>query len=318
MGKMKRKFIVMVSLLLLLVGCGKKEEVNQAYTQAMQKAKETIVEKKFEQAEGFIELALESDSTNNEAKNMLKQLILYIEGTSLKEAKEYEKAQEKFKSVSELKDGSEKLVDYATEEIENLRTLLGAEKELMTEFDLAKRLAEGDKYEESNSKLELILNKDFSMARDTKLKESAQTLFDGNKAKLDEQAKIVVHNKEEAAQKLAEGMPQVAGAQFVEEREGVYYFTAISGLARWELTVNQAGELSESMVEDTSPATKGIDWEQIARSKVASQFPTFEVASFEEVTATVMNVFIKNKETGELASHAVGSIDTETGETSGF
>lgn len=69
MGKMKSKFIVLAGLLLLLVGCGKKEEGNQAYTQAMQKAKETIIEKKFEQAEGFVELALESDSTNKEAKN---------------------------------------------------------------------------------------------------------------------------------------------------------------------------------------------------------------------------------------------------------
>lgn len=315
---MKHKFIVVASLLLLLAGCGKKEEGNQAHIQTIQKAKEAIVEKQFEQAEGFLELALESDSTNKEAKNLLGQLTNYIKGIDLKEAKEYKKAQEKFKSVSVSKDGSEKLSVYAIKEIDTLETLLVEEKELMTEFDLAKKLAVEQKYGESNSKLELMLKKNFSIARDTKLQERAQILFDGNKIKLDEQAKIVVHNKEEAAQKLAEGMPQIAGAQFVEEGEGIYYFTAISGLARWEVTVNQFGDLTERVVEDMSPAVKEMDWEQIARSKVSSEFPEYEVASFEEVTTTIMNVFIKNKQTGEIASHAVGSINTETGETSGF
>lgn len=114
----KIKKLVMVFCLFLgifLIAACQKTESN--YEQAMEKAKQAIIEKKFEQAEGFVELALENKKEDKLAKSYQTQLQSYQEALKLKKDKKEKEAKEKFLSVTKVKDGSNKLVEYAEKEV---------------------------------------------------------------------------------------------------------------------------------------------------------------------------------------------------------
>ncbi len=81
---------------------------------------------------------------------------------------------------------------------------------------------------------------------------------------------------------------------------------------------SQSKYLTEATTSSEEVAITTIDWESIAKDKVESQFPEYEVSGFEAGGEDVMNVFIRDKNTGVTSTHAVGSINTKTGETSGF
>ncbi|MFW7431247.1 DUF4767 domain-containing protein [Vagococcus carniphilus] len=116
---MKRKgiFLAMIVGLVLLVGC---QNRNNQYEQSMHKAKEAIIEKKFDQAEDFVALAIESKEADTIAKNYQVQLKAYQEGLKLKKAKKLDEAKAKFTEVTKVKVGSEKLVEYAKKELADL------------------------------------------------------------------------------------------------------------------------------------------------------------------------------------------------------
>lgn len=105
--------IMLVSLMgVFFVSCSK----NDNFDQSMQKAKEAIIERKFEQADGFVEMALESKPKDEEAKNYKKQIDSYNEALEFKEKKEIKNAIIKFDEVIEVNKGSEKLIEYAKKE----------------------------------------------------------------------------------------------------------------------------------------------------------------------------------------------------------
>ncbi|HCM90391.1 MULTISPECIES: DUF4767 domain-containing protein [Vagococcus] len=110
------KIISVAMLSIILASCSN----NKNFDQSMQKTKEAIIEQKFEQAEGFVEMALESKPKDPTAKNYQSQIQFYNEAMSFKEKKETKNALVKLDNVIEIKDGSEKLVEYAKKDKEEL------------------------------------------------------------------------------------------------------------------------------------------------------------------------------------------------------
>lgn len=118
MKKIVVKILSIIFLTLSLASCGK----NDTYDQSMQKAKEAITERKFEQADGFVEMALESRPNEEEAIKYQKQIKLYSEALTFKEKKDNKEAIAKFDEVIKIKKGSDKLVEYAKKEKNDLET----------------------------------------------------------------------------------------------------------------------------------------------------------------------------------------------------
>lgn len=114
--KKMTKLVLTMMVCLFLVSCSK----NKSFDQSMQKTKEAIIEQKFEQAEGFVEMALESKPKDSTAKSYQSQIQFYNEAMSFKEKKETKNAIVKLDNVIEIKDGSEKLVEYAKKEKEEV------------------------------------------------------------------------------------------------------------------------------------------------------------------------------------------------------
>lgn len=117
--KQTQRFMKILSiglLLLLLVSCGK----NDTYNQSMEKAKKAINEEKFEQAESFVEMALENKPKEEEAKNYQKQITSYNQAMAFKKKKETKNAVIKLDEVIKVKDGSIQLVEYAKKEKDKL------------------------------------------------------------------------------------------------------------------------------------------------------------------------------------------------------
>lgn len=116
---MKKKIktgLSLCSLLLVISACGK----GKNYDQSMQKAKEAIIERKFEQAEGFIELALESKPKDSQAKTYQSQLSSYSKGIEEIEKGEKKQAISQLDTVINTKNGSKKLAEYAKKDKEEL------------------------------------------------------------------------------------------------------------------------------------------------------------------------------------------------------
>ncbi|MGX6970105.1 DUF4767 domain-containing protein [Vagococcus bubulae] len=112
MNKKWKKILLVCAVLVSVTACGKSGN----FDQSMQKTKEAIVEKKFEQAEGFVEMALESKPKDEEAKKYQSQLKLYINALDKKEKKEYDEANASLDAVIKIEHGSDKLVEYAKKE----------------------------------------------------------------------------------------------------------------------------------------------------------------------------------------------------------
>ncbi|APB30685.1 DUF4767 domain-containing protein [Vagococcus teuberi] len=142
MTKRLRSFIVLGLALVVMTACGNSD----TFDQSMQKTKEAIIEKKFEQAEGFVEMALESKPKDDEAKNYQTQLKHYNKALEYKEAKDKEKALSELDSVIKIKKGSDKLVEYAKKEKEKLEATKTSESK------------ETDKTEESSNKKDETTN----------------------------------------------------------------------------------------------------------------------------------------------------------------
>lgn len=145
---MKKVLMVLVTTIVLF-GCSS----NSSFDQSMQKAKEAIVEKEFEKAEGFVELALDNKKDDKEAKNYQKQLEHYSDGLFKKESNVTE-AKVDFEAVTKIEGGSAQLVKYAKEEIAQLKETTKESKEskeAKTEQSTDKDKNEDTKEEEKTS-----------------------------------------------------------------------------------------------------------------------------------------------------------------------
>lgn len=118
MKKMIMKVVTIGFLMTVLASCGK----NDAYEQSMRKTKEAIIEKKFEQAEGFVEMALESRPKEEEAKAYQKQIELYNEALVFMEKEDTHNAIVKLDKLISIENGSDKLVGYAKDDKARLST----------------------------------------------------------------------------------------------------------------------------------------------------------------------------------------------------
>ena len=353
--KMK-KLLMIIASTIVLFGCSS----NSSFDQSMQKAKEAIVEKEFEKAEGFVELALENKKDDKEAKKYQKQLEHYNDGISKKE-KNAKEAKVDFEAVTKIEGGSSQLVKYAKEEI----TQLGKEP----------KKEDKKKTEEKNKKDEVKEEKAslWNPEKDAKLNEFMMSwgpTMDQQYKQYDEKINVDLYGLTLPADILSNSMTMAVGespvsVEWSTNGEGtkdyqlvavysdaetqpylaqhVYFFVLQKGQPKVLVTQQNQGneknylyfnesqnqELNNGFndivngketlvpVKEESTSTE-FDWESAARDRLEEKFPEYEVAYFQDAGDNKRNVFIKNKETGDIASHAVGAIDMTTGETFGF
>ena len=171
MKKIVVKILSIIFLTLSLASCGK----NDTYDQSMQKAKEAIIERKFEQADGFVEMALESRPNEEEAKKYQKQIKLYSEALTLKEKKEMDGAISKLDEVIEVKKGSEKLIEYAKKEKNDLETQKDEPKKDDSKKESGEKEESNDLWNSSKAdNLKRFMN-DFSQTMGQDYKEYSQS-----------------------------------------------------------------------------------------------------------------------------------------------
>ena len=171
MKKIGMKIFSIIFLTLSLASCGK----NDTYDQSMQKAKEAIIERKFEQADGFVEMALESRPNEEEAKKYQKQIKLYSEALTLKEKKEIDGAISKLDEVIEVKKGSEKLIEYAKKEKNDLETQKDEPKKDDSKKESGEKEESNDLWNSSKAdNLKRFMN-DFSQTMGQDYKEYSQS-----------------------------------------------------------------------------------------------------------------------------------------------
>lgn len=171
MKKIGMKIFSIIFLTLSLASCGK----NDTYDQSMQKAKEAIIERKFEQADGFVEMALESRPNEEEAKKYQKQIKLYSEALTLKEKKEMDGAISKLDEVIEVKKGSEKLIEYAKKEKNDLETQKNESKKDDSKKESGEKEESNDLWNSSKAdNLKRFMN-DFSQTMGQDYKEYSQS-----------------------------------------------------------------------------------------------------------------------------------------------
>lgn len=356
-SKVKNKVIVTMLICLIgicLVSCGK----NNHYEASMQKTKEAIIEKKFEQAEGFVEMALENNPKEEEAKNYQKQIKAYLEALNFKEKKDNKNAIHKFDEVINVSNGSKKMIEYAKQEKE---TLNSSETDSKADETKTSDTNETEKKEAiwDTSKEDSLRNfmTQFSQTMNQDYKEYNQTtnvdlygvklpkdVLDGQWTMAIDEQPVQVQWSETGEGKSAYQLVAVYSDADTQPylQKHVYFFIIENGSPKVFVTQQNQGNdknylyFSQSKNEElnngfeqivlgksvsnssSNQAKTDVDWQKIARDKVEEQFPEWEVDRFEQQSEGIMNVFIKEKTSGSVASHAVGAIDINTGKTSGF
>lgn len=117
---MRKKIITLIVAALFLTGCGNSRQDDDRYQQSLQKAKEALIEKKLDEAEGFLDLALENKRKGEEATRLKIQLDYYNQGITAIEEDRIKEAEIAFDNVVSIKDGSKQLTRYAKKERESL------------------------------------------------------------------------------------------------------------------------------------------------------------------------------------------------------
>ena len=124
-SKNKHFILYFLSFFLVLTGCNNDvpeseatgtEDMgmeNQAYTIAMEKGLEELDKENFERAAAYFEIAFEEQPEAEQAKILLQQTEFYIEAIESFEEEAYDDAQVKAEMVKSFEDGSDLLVQYA-------------------------------------------------------------------------------------------------------------------------------------------------------------------------------------------------------------
>ncbi|MGX7014484.1 DUF4767 domain-containing protein [Vagococcus silagei] len=111
-----KKILLVLSMMVVLVGCTK----NETYEQTMLEAKEAIFERKFPQAEELIEVAIKESKKDDTAKYIQKQLKLYQSGLKNVEGNKKDIAQGEFEEVIATTNGSPQLIIFAQEDLKKI------------------------------------------------------------------------------------------------------------------------------------------------------------------------------------------------------
>lgn len=291
--------------LLLIVGCGNKGQ--EAYDTAMEKGIQSVVSEEYAKAEVSFELALESNKEDKKATLYLNQVQNYVQAKTEFDKKDYSSAQKTLEKVLKPKDRLKeikKAADKLNQEIKAIQKEVSANDEKLAE---ATQLSEAKSYQESNGILDQLLKQDLGqMASD--FKEKCEALKQKNDTALGEASQQaqeketkefaeasaqvpekLINNKDDAFNYIQVKMPQAGNLTYISYEEGIYHFSAESGLAEWHISVDEAGNLTEEVVKDTSP---------LASSDMDGWAPGVK----EAVIASV-------KERGYLSQDAVEGVD---------
>lgn len=170
-SKNKHFILYFLSFFLVLTGCNNDvpeseatgtEDMgmeNQAYTIAMEKGLEELDKENFERAAAYFEIAFEEQPEAEQAKILLQQTEFYIEAIESFEEEAYDDAQVKAEMVKSFEDGSDLLVQYAQNilnDIEEKEAEKLSEEEALEEFKGIFVEFKGKAYESSFSNFHFI------------------------------------------------------------------------------------------------------------------------------------------------------------------
>lgn len=141
---MKKKFIlIMLVCLVILTGCktesskvtkssssSGKTEATSAYSSAMEKGNEAIVNKEFDKAEASFELAVEYDGKSEKAKNYLKQVSIYKDALRNFDAGNYDQALALLNQLKEIL-GSKNIEKYGNDLLNKINKALEEQKKVV-------------------------------------------------------------------------------------------------------------------------------------------------------------------------------------------
>ena len=335
---MKIKSIVLiigVILMCLLGACSHSK--NEAYDNAMTQGEKYVKQANMEKAEASFEMALTTNKNDPRAKAYLNQVKEYNKAQELKKEKQYEKAQKLVKGLPYKNEGLNNLEKAVNKLESSLSGLIKEEKSMINLYQDAKNESEKNNYKTANDKLEKLLKKDTSILADQKLIETAEKLLNKNKAALKQEAdttsKQLINNAQEAQAYIQKNMPQAGSLTYTSEEEGIYYFSAVSGLADWIITVDSDGNFTEEVVsEETSNDEEYAASESWSEAKILSgeadwitavenhfatsgYFDDVEIDSYAR-RGDYVSIYGKNKATGIADGNEISFVNRMTGEIS--
>ncbi|WP_137663270.1 hypothetical protein [Enterococcus hulanensis] len=254
----------------------------------------------------------ETDTTNSSQSTVKEYESLIEKAEKYFEEEEYDKSIAAYEIALEKGGSKDRRIKKNIAGIKSLQIALDLKKE--NKIDELK-----EKIEESK-----ILDDPENIAFDkisqlNKLQVSEQSTINSKTAENNSSTqKYLVNSEQDALSLVNSKRVNRVEIKQAEGFDGTFYrFTFIEQGEEVRAIVNAInGSLSFEEIKTTN--TQTIDYEQIARDKVASQFPEYEVYEFQPAGEDTMNVFLRNKETGDIPIHAVGAIDIKTGETFGF
>lgn len=335
---MKIKSIVLiigVILMCLLGACYHSK--NEAYDNAMTQGEKYVKQANTEKAEASFEMALTTNKNDPRAKAYLNQVKEYNKAQELKKEKQYEKAQELVKGLPYKNEGLNNLEKAVNKLESSLSGLIKEEKSMINLYQDAKNESEKNNYKTANDKLEKLLKKNTSILADQKLIETAEKLLNKNKAALKQEADTtsnkLINNAQEAQAYIQKNMPQAGSLTYTSEEEGIYYFSAVSGLADWIITVDSDGNFTEEVVsEETSNDEEYAASESWSEAKILSgeadwitavenhfatsgYFDDVEIDSYAR-RGDYVSIYGKNKATGIADGNEISFVNRMTGEIS--
>lgn len=344
--------IIGVILMCLLGACSHSK--NEAYDNAMTQGEKYVKQANMEKAEDSFEMALTTNKNDPRAKAYLNQVKEYNKAQELKKEKQYEKAQKLVKGLPYENEGLNSLEKAVNKLESSLSGLIKEEKSMINLYQDAKNESEKNNYKTANDKLEKLLKKDTSILADQKLIETAEKLLNENKAaikkeaekevvtqkeqqrtkeKADTTSNKLINNAQEAQAYIQKNMPQAGSLTYTSEEEGIYYFSAVSGLADWIITVDSAGNFTEEVVSEETPNEEEYaDSESWSEAKILSgeadwitavenhfatsgYFDDVEIDSYAR-RGDYVSIYGKNKATGIADGNEISFVNRITGEIS--
>lgn len=343
--------IIGVVLVCFLGACSHSK--TEAYDNAMAQGEKYVKQANMEKAEASFEMAIATNKNDPRAKEYLKQVKDYNQALQLKEEKQYQKARKLVQGLPYKNDGLNSLEKAANKLESSLSRLIKEEKAMKKLYQDAKNESEKNNYKTANDTLEKLLKKDTSILADQTLVETAEKLLNENKATLKQEekaeateteqqatketakttAKQLINNAQEAQAYIQKNMPQAGSLTYTSEEDGIYYFSAVSGLADWIITVDAAGNFTEEVVsEETSDDEEYAESESWSEAKIMSgeadwitavenhfatsgYFDDVEIDSYAR-RGDYVSIYGKNKVTGIADGNEISLVNRMTGEIS--
>lgn len=204
MQKYQKNIIIaaLVGLLLLLGGCSSKTDA--VYQDSIQKGLDAIAEDDFSKAEGLFEMAVEAKEKDVKAKAYLSQVQLFLKAEDLIKQNKIDDALHSLEKSITIKEGSKVISSKSKAKKETLLTIQENQNTYTALLAEAKSLNEAGNYQESNAKLDELLQADLTSF--TSIKDEATKLKDSNnealrnaeiaQAKKDAEAKVAAAEQE--------------------------------------------------------------------------------------------------------------------------